>query len=121
MTQIFLLPAQRAKLLENGTRTAEDGIGNHVPVVKFFTPDGNCTWLITDLSPDDGDTAFGLCDVGPGFPELGCVSLSELQSIRGKFGLPVERDIHFIGKAPIGQYAQLARAAGYIVQISEEG
>jgi hypothetical protein len=29
------------------------------------------------------------------FPELGYFSLSELQSIRGAFGLPVERDMYF--------------------------
>jgi hypothetical protein len=27
--------------------------------------------------------------------ELGYFSLSELKSVRGKFGLPVERDLHF--------------------------
>ena len=31
---------------------------------------------------------FGLCDLG--FPELGYVSLSEMQGVRGPFGLGVE-------------------------------
>jgi Protein of unknown function (DUF2958) len=31
------------------------------PVVKLFTPDAQCTWLVTELDPDDG-LAFGLCD-----------------------------------------------------------
>jgi hypothetical protein len=30
-------------------------------VVKLFTPDAACTWLLTELDPDDPDIAFGLC------------------------------------------------------------
>lgn len=29
----------------------------------FFTPDAQCTWLLTEIDPDDGLT-FGLCDLG---------------------------------------------------------
>ena len=43
------------------------------PVVKLFTPDAQCTWLLTELDPDGG-LAFGLCDLGMGEPELGYVS-----------------------------------------------
>jgi Protein of unknown function (DUF2958) len=35
------------------------------PVVKLFTPDAQCTWLLTEL--DDG-LLFGLCDLGKGEP-----------------------------------------------------
>jgi len=56
------------------------------PVVKLFTPDGGCTWLLTEIDPEDPDIAFGLCDLGFGCPELGSVSLSELESVRGQLG-----------------------------------
>ena len=49
----------------------------------------------TEIDPDDQDIAFGLCDLGMGYPELGSVSLSGLQAVRGRLGLPVERDLHF--------------------------
>ena len=65
------------------------------PVVKLFTPDAGATWLLSELDLDDEDTAFGLCDLGIGLPELGFVSLSEIAELRGKLGLPVERDLHF--------------------------
>ena len=39
-----------------------------------FTPDAGATWLLTEIDPDDHDHAFGLCDLGQGFPELGYVS-----------------------------------------------
>ena len=48
-----------------------------LPVVKLFTPDAQCTWLLIELDPEDLDIAFGLCDLGMGCPELGYLSISE--------------------------------------------
>ena len=60
-------------------------------ICKFFTPDSSWTWYVIEF--DGKDTFFGLVD---GFEkELGYFSLSELESIRGKLGLPVERDLYF--------------------------
>jgi hypothetical protein len=50
-----------------------------------------------------------------GEPELGYVSLVELASIRGKLGLPVERDLHFTANKTISAYADEARGHGRIV------
>jgi hypothetical protein len=105
------------QLLANG-RAQRAAIGDDQPaldfkpVVKLFTPDAQCTWLLTEL--DDG-LAFGLCDLGLGCPELGYVSLAELATIRGKLGLPVERDRHFIANKTISAYADEARTLGHIV------
>ena len=67
-------------------------------MVKFFTPDAQATWYITEGEPEGDDWLFfGLCDLGLGFPELGYVLLSELTEIRGRFGLPIERDRHYSG------------------------
>lgn len=65
-------------------------------VVKFFTPDAAASWYITEADLDEG-LMFGWCDLGLGFPELGYVSVDELKQVRGKFGLPVERDLYFSG------------------------
>jgi hypothetical protein len=87
---------------------------NFKPVVKLFTPDAQCTWLLTEI--DEGtDLAFGLCDLGMGVSELGYVSLTELRTVRGKLGLPVERDLHFEADKPISAYADEARTYGHIV------
>ena len=59
--------------------------------MKLFTPDAGATWLLTEIDLKDPDIAFGLCDLGLGYPELGSVSLSEIAALRGKLGLPVER------------------------------
>jgi hypothetical protein len=72
----------------------QDGKGDDaIAHVKFFTPDAGATWYATEFDGDD--TFFGYCDLGLGFPELGYFSLTELQSVRGKFGLPVERDRYY--------------------------
>lgn len=82
------------------------------PVVKIFTPDGAATWLLSELDPDDQDTAFGLCDLGLGYPELGTVSLTELASVRGKLGLPVEIDLHFEATKTLSAYTRDAQREG---------
>lgn len=74
-------------------------------MVKLFTPDANCTWLLTEIDPEKPDIAFGLCDLGMGSPELGSVSISELTQLRGRLGLPVERDLGFKADKTLSQYA----------------
>ena len=86
----------------------QDQVIDFEPVVKLFTPDGNATWLLTELNPDI-DLAFGLCDLGLGEPELGYGSLLELAAVRGPLGLPLERDLHFAPTRTIAAYAELAR------------
>ena len=58
--------------------------------------------------------AFGLCDLGMGEPELGYVSLAELRTVRGKLGLPLERDLHFTADKTLSAYAEEARGRGSI-------
>ena len=99
----------RAQMLDNGAAAARGEDRDPLPVVKLFTPDALATWLLTEINPEDGDTAFGLCDLGLGFPELGYVRISELQKLRGPLGLTVERDLHYTAKRTLSEYARLAR------------
>jgi hypothetical protein len=112
----LLTDAQRRKLLTNGklSRHCEGGL-DHLPVVKLFTPDGACTWLLSEIDPRDLDRAFGLCDLGMGCPELGYVSLAELARVRGRLGLRIERDLYFKPSKRLTAYASEASAAGCIV------
>lgn len=106
---------QRARLLANGREHAAGREADRFPVVKLFTPDGAATWLLTELDPADEDTAFGLCDLGLGCPELGYVLLSELRALRGRMGLPVERDLWFTADQPLSAYADEAHLAERII------
>lgn len=110
----LLTPEDRAQLLANGQRTADGVEHDPFPVVKLFTPDAAATWLLTEIDPHNPDIAFGLCDLGFGMPELGFVSLSELAKVRGKLGLPVERDMSLKADRPLSRYAEEARHADII-------
>lgn len=111
---VIITPDQRARMLANGALSAAGKDIDPLPIVKLFTPDGGATWLLTELDPDDPDIAFGLCDLGMGFPELGSVRLSEITAVRGPLGLPVERDLYFKADRPLSRYADEAQRAGRI-------
>ena len=83
---------------------------DHYPVIKLFTPDAQATWLLSEFDPAEG-LFFGLCDLGLGMPELGYVALAELEALRGRMGLPVERDRHWEADKPLSAYAKDARLA----------
>jgi hypothetical protein len=101
----------RVRLLVNALANERDPF----PVLKLFTPDANATWLVTECDPDEPDRLFGLADLGLNFPELGWFSLSEIKEIRGRLGLPVERDAAFVANKPLSAYAEEARVKGCIV------
>lgn len=98
----------RAILEENGrSQHAVKGTLNEidfVPVAKLFTPLATSVWLLTEIDPEDVDMAFGLQDLGDGFPALRYVSLSDLES---RFGhASVRQDKSFQGDAPLSIYLQ---------------
>ena len=109
----------REQLLRNGREQAKvkgtKGEKDFPPVVKLFYPAGPATWLLTELDPEDEDVAWGLCDLGMGFPEFGTVRISELEGFKGVAGLRIERDKFFKAKAPISRYIAAADDAGCIV------
>lgn len=108
----LLTPALRIDLRANaslGRYAARDP----VPLVKLFNPLGPAVWLATELAAD-GDTLFGLADMGFGCPELGSFSLAEIAALRLPFGLGVERDLHFTTGDRLSVWADTARATGSI-------
>jgi hypothetical protein len=119
--QEMVLESQRAEMLANWQRGCElaaagrDAEHDPRPVLKLFNPCGAATWLLTELLPDeDGELAFGLCDLGFGSPELGYVSLEEIRSTKLPLGLYIERDIHFNATKTLSEYAAEARRLGRI-------
>ncbi len=109
---MLITDEQRATMLENGREYARNPDFNLVPVVSLFDPLGSGTWLLTDLDPDDPDIASGLCDLGYGFPELGSVRISEMESIKtvpNRRGIGIEQDRFFRPTKPISEYADEAR------------
>ncbi|SFO41756.1 DUF2958 domain-containing protein [Sphingomonas sp. OK281] len=115
---ILLTPDDRFALRANDMfRDVYDTKGERFdpsPVLKLFSPVGAATWLATELG-EDGDTLFGLADLGFGCPELGSFSLAEIASIRLPFGLFIERDVSFESVHPLTVWLETARHAGSIL------
>ncbi|HBO5260275.1 DUF2958 domain-containing protein [Pseudomonas aeruginosa] len=105
---------ERARLLANGQARAAGQAIDPLPVVRLFTPDAHVTWLLSELDPIDGDTSFGLIDLGIGLPALGTVKLSDLVGIVGPNKQPVMRDRYFQPTRPLSDYVRLAQENGSI-------
>lgn len=64
-----------------------------IPVrLKIFDPCGGWTWYATEYNPET-KTFYGFV---VGFEEeLGYFSLEELETVRNRMGLPLERDLYW--------------------------
>lgn len=84
--------------------TEEIPTDDKILAVKFFAPWSNWTWYAVEFDAVDG-VFFGYVEGHCG--EWGAFSLAELESVRGPFGLKVERDRHW---NPV-KFSELNRAA----------
>jgi len=104
-----LLPSQLVDAFRRFPIRSQDGKGENALVVsKFFDPAGRYTFFVTGGSPvleDDGTPVllddgtpdwefFGFClsPLGEDCDEWGYGTLAEFRSVRGRFGLGIERD-----------------------------
>lgn len=112
--------ALRANDIERRAATRDDKPApDPLPVIKLFNPLGAATWLATELA-EDGDTLFGLADLGFGCPELGSFSLLEIADVRLPFGLRIERDLLFSTDQPLSAWAAMARRMGSLLRAEFE-
>ena len=94
VSHMELLPQEIRSELPELYANEEIGLAAQA-LVKFFTPDSSWSWYCSEF--DGEDICFGLVI---GFvAEYGYFSLSELESVRGPLGLPIERDEHFKSKS----------------------
>ena len=109
-----LITKELMKKLEKGYEREEAGC-YAIPVLKLFNPCGSQTWIISSISPEG--IMFGLCDMGMGMPEMGYVSLQELEAFKGPMGIGIERDKYWSPKEgeKLKDYAEVANQKGYIV------
>lgn len=82
----LLTKALEKRFKKVGQQSGTDAI----VIAKFFL--GPATWYATEF---DGEDIFFGYVTGLGHNELGYFSLSELSTVRGQFGLGVERDLYF--------------------------
>ncbi|MEL6965219.1 MAG: DUF2958 domain-containing protein [Pseudomonadota bacterium] len=95
---------------KNGTRPERTDVIDFVPLARLFTPLADSVWLLTEIDPEDADMAFGLHDPDDGRPELGYVSLRDLE---GRFAQHlVRRDEYFRTDQPLSMYVRMAGLDG---------
>lgn len=74
-----------------------------IVIAKYFTPDAAATWYATEYLPEER-LFFGWANLGDDeCAEFGYFSLDELESVRGRLGLPVERDL-WTPEKPLSQH-----------------
>lgn len=64
-----------------------------VLAVKFFDPAGRGTWYGVEFDSKDTFFGFTVSPLGPDCDEWGYFSLKELETVRNRFGLGIERDL----------------------------
>ena len=78
---------------------SQENESDPIIIAKFFDPTGAGTWWATEYDPAErlfyGYATLGL---GEDCDEWGNFSLDELESVKGRMGLGIERDRHFIEK-----------------------
>lgn len=73
----------------------QEKIDDPIVIAKFFNPTGPGYWFATEYDPKD-KIFFGYVSIfGDYCDEWGSFSLKELEDFKGRFGLGIERDLHF--------------------------
>lgn len=73
----------------------QENVSDPLVIAKFFNPTGAGTWYATEYYPESREF-FGFVSIfGDHNDEWGYFSLVELESYKGRFGLGIERDLHF--------------------------
>ena len=67
------------------------GSDRGVAIIKLFDPGTRWTWYLSEYDAEER-RAFGLVE-GDYDRELGYIDMQELVEFRGRFGLPIERDL----------------------------
>ena len=106
----LITQAEYKKLLANyEANKGKEDTTDFKPVVKLFNSWGSQTWLISEI--DHKGIFFGVCDMGQGQPELGYSHLPQMYHVLKQ---KLEKDRWFVASKTVSEYADDARARGYI-------
>lgn len=106
----LITQAEYKKLLANyEANKGKEDTTDFKPVVKLFNAWGSQTWLLSEI--DEQGIFFGVCDMGQGQPELGYSHLPQMYHVLKQ---KLEKDRWFVASKTVSEYANDARARGYI-------
>ncbi len=109
----LISPGIRSLLSANFEHCVRNPRFDPLPLVRLFNPTGRAVWLASELYAD-GDTLYGLADLGFGSPELGIFSLSEIEAITLPLGMRIASDLVFTTRHRLSIWAEASRLAGSI-------
>jgi len=81
--------------------------GDFIPVVCAQTGDGNKIWMLTELSDQNSDEAYGLITDYAVGSQIGPVSLREMVMTRDRSGLGVIKSTPFHPKHDLKSYQKI--------------
>lgn len=99
------------KLMENHWAAFYLEEYEHMPVIKLFSENVNCTWILSDINHENQNMAYGLVDSGDGFPRMEDVEISYLENIED-----VKMDESFNPLYTIYTYEEAAKMCGKITE-----
>ena len=82
---------------------SQQNVKDPIVIVKLFNPVGAGTWYATQYNPRS-KLLFGYVSIfGDHCDEWGSFSLVELEEVKGKLGIGIERDL-WCGEKPISEF-----------------
>jgi hypothetical protein len=82
-------------IIERSRKLGAQDVADPIVIAKFFNPTGAGTWFLISYD-DQQKVMFCYASLFNDYNnELGYKSIEELESFRGRFGLGIERDLHF--------------------------
>ncbi|GAA4033994.1 hypothetical protein GCM10023063_17380 [Arthrobacter methylotrophus] len=99
----FYPPAEEMASWPELYATDGDGPLGDKPIQAHYFQ-GGMDWYIAEYDPKANE-AFGYVNLGHG-GEWGYIDLAEVESVRGQFGLPIERDLDFTPGTPAKECIQ---------------
>ena len=109
-----LLTKEIEEMFRASKRDEETPAHERKVLCKFFDPTGRLTLYVLEAEEGEYEDENGkpykdwclfgymVSPLGPDCDEFGYSMLSELQAVRGRFGLGIERDLHF-GHPTLGE------------------
>lgn len=86
----------------------QEGSSDPLVIAHYFNPCGAGDWWATEYDPETREF-FGFVSMfGNHNDEWGYFSLDELESVKGPFGVGIERDLHW-GPRPISEVCAKAK------------
>lgn len=74
---------------------SQEGVSDPLIITHYFNPSGAGDWYATEYDPVER-VIFGYASIFHDWnDEWGYTSLSELETYKGRFGLGIERDLHW--------------------------